>query len=180
MLSPPDLYQRTAEGVMMQGFTGEPPPVAYGGTPSRANWKDWSSAGIDPSGCPASKAQGEPNSMGYDPTDYTTGRIQPERNCQKPLWVKSELTSLIGDAHAQNMKVYADIVINHNSGGNWKTTNTPAARPGRTSPRWLPQIHAHQHDFHANWVHTNDEGYFGGFPDLCHEAPFGADWLWKG
>ena len=35
------------------------------------------------------------------------------------------------------------------------------------------------HDFYKNPFGNNDEGAFGGFPDLCHAAPNVQDWLWK-
>ena len=119
--------------------------------------------------------------MGYDPTDYfDLGDYNQNGTIETRFGSKTELTGLISEAHAQNMEVYADIVLNHNSGGQLETnqytgTQTWTDFSQVASGKFLRT----QHDFHANWVHTNDDGYFGGFPDLCHDVPFVQDWLWK-
>src|SRR5574337_765048 len=68
---------------------------------------------------PASKAAnlGGP-SMGYDPYDYyDLGDIDQKGSIKTWFGSKNELLGLIGSSHDHGMQVYADIVINHNSGG---------------------------------------------------------------
>lgn len=102
-------------GVMMQAF--------YWDVPSGGTWWDvvkgkvtaWSNAGIGAIWLPpASKAQNGPFSMGYDPTDYYDfGDFNQNGTLETRFGSKSELVSLISQAHLENMQVYADIVINH-------------------------------------------------------------------
>ena len=106
-------------GVMMQAF--------YWDVPAGGNWWNtvsgkvaaWGNAGIGSIWLPpASKAQNGAFSMGYDPTDYFDfGDYNQNGSVETRFGSKTELVSLITNAHAENMKVYADIVINHNSGG---------------------------------------------------------------
>jgi 1,4-alpha-glucan branching enzyme len=42
--------------------------------------------------------------------------------------------SLISKAHSENIQVYADIVLNHNSGGQLKTTLIQELKPTQTLP----------------------------------------------
>ena len=106
-------------GVLMQGF--------YWDVPEGGNWwntvKDkltaWSDAGIGAVWLPpASKAQNGAYSMGYDPTDYYDfGNFNQNGSTETRFGSRTELEALITKAHSENMQVYADIVINHNSGG---------------------------------------------------------------
>ena len=103
--------------------------------------------------------------MGYDPTDYFDfGNFNQNGTTETRFGSKTELTSLITAAHTENIKVYADIVINHNSGGaseynQYTKTNTWTNFTGVKSGLFKRT----QHDFHPNWVHSSDEGAFGGF-----------------
>jgi alpha-amylase len=57
-------------------------------------------------------------SMGYDPTDYFDfGNYNQNGTTETRFGSKTELVSLISKAHSENIQVYADIVLNHNSGG---------------------------------------------------------------
>jgi alpha-amylase len=65
-----------------------------------------------------SKAQNGPFSMGYDPTDYFDfGNYNQNGTIETRFGSKTELVNLITKAHTENIQVYADIVLNHNSGG---------------------------------------------------------------
>ncbi|MDN5200868.1 alpha-amylase [Fulvivirgaceae bacterium BMA10] len=169
-------------GVMMQGF--------YWDVPAGGTWwdhvagkvEDWSNAGIESIWLPpVSKAQGGATSMGYDPTDYFDfGDYNQNGTVETRFGSKSELIALINSAHNENMKVFADIVINHNSGGQLESnqytgTNTWTDFTNVASGKFLRT----QHDFHPNAIKNNDEGVFGGFPDLSHSVANVQDWLWK-
>jgi len=65
---------------------------------------------------PASKAASW-NSMGYDPYDfYDLGEFNQKGRRETWFGSKERLLSLINEAHANQLQVYADVVINHNSG----------------------------------------------------------------
>jgi alpha-amylase len=56
--------------------------------------------------------------MGYDPTDYFDfGNYNQNGTIETRFGSKTELVNLITKAHTENIQVYADIVLNHNSGG---------------------------------------------------------------
>ncbi|OCA70613.1 alpha-amylase [Chryseobacterium artocarpi] len=167
--------------VLMQGF--------YWDVPDGGNWwntvKDkltaWSNAGIGAVWLPpASKAQNGAYSMGYDPTDYYDfGNFNQNGSVETRFGSRIELEALITKAHAENMQVYADIVINHNSGGQSEAnpftgTNTWTNFSGVASGKFQRNYN----DFYKNSYGNNDEGAFGGFPDLCHANPHVQDWLW--
>lgn len=167
--------------VLMQGF--------YWDVPDGGNWwntvKDkltaWSNAGVGAIWLPpASKAQNGAFSMGYDPTDYYDfGNFNQNGSIETRFGSRTELEALITKAHAENMQVYADIVINHNSGGQSEAnpftgTNTWTNFSGVASGKFQRNYN----DFYKNAYGNNDEGSFGGFPDLCHANPHVQDWLW--
>lgn len=168
-------------GVMMQAF--------YWDVPAGGNWWNtvsskvtaWGNAGIGSIWLPpASKAQNGAFSMGYDPTDYFDfGDYNQNGSIETRFGSKTELVNLITAAHNENIKVYADIVINHNSGGQSEAnpftgTNTWTNFTGVASGKFPRNYN----DFYKNSYGNNDEGSFGGFPDLCHAAPNVQNWLW--
>lgn len=168
-------------GVMMQAF--------YWNVPSGGTWwdtvsgkvQDWSNAGIDAIWLPpASKAQNGAFSMGYDPFDYYDfGQYNQMGSVETRFGSLSELQNLITSAHNAQLSVIADIVLNHNSGGDlefnpvngqdyWTDFNPASGKFFRS-----------YNDFHPNWNYTSDSGVFGGFPDLSHAQSYVQDWLWN-
>jgi alpha-amylase len=104
-------------GVMMQAFTGMYLLAETGGGKYKSNSmvKCWYRFHWLP---PVSKAQNGPFSMGYDPTDYFDfGNYNQNGTIETRFGSKTELVNLITKAHTENIQVYADIVLNHNSGG---------------------------------------------------------------
>ncbi len=169
-------------GVMMQGFYWDVPAGGTWWNVVKSKVNQWSNAGIEAIWLPpCSKAQNGPFSMGYDPTDYYDfGNYNQNGTVETRFGSKSELQSLINAAHGQNMKVYADIVLNHNSGGaleanQYTGTNTYTDYRGIASGKFKRT----QHDFHPNSYKNSDLGIFGGFPDLSHSVPYVQDWLWN-
>jgi len=120
-------------------------------------------------------------SMGYDPYDYyDLGEF--DQKGTKPTWFgsKAKLTSLIRAAHDRGLHVYADLVINHNSGGDAEEKNPI---DGRT--RWTKftpksgKFERNWEHFHPNQYELYDDGRFGDMPDLCHHHPYVYDEILK-
>jgi alpha-amylase len=168
-------------GVMMQAFYWDVPAGGTWWNTVSSKVAAWGNAGIGSIWLPpASKAQNGAFSMGYDPTDYFDfGDYNQNGSTETRFGSKTELVNLITNAHTENLKVYADIVINHNSGGQSEAnpftgTNTWTNFTGIASGKFKRTYS----DFYKNSYGNNDEGAFGGFPDLCHSAPNVQDWLW--
>lgn len=168
-------------GVMMQAFYWDVPAGGTWWNVVKGKVDDWSNAGIDAIWLPpASKAQNGPFSMGYDPFDYFDfGEYNQMGSVETRFGSTAELQSLINEAHNNRLSVIADIVLNHNSGGDseynpFKGTNTYTNYQPLSG-----MFNRTYYDFHPNDYHANDEGVFGGFADLCHHKSYVQDWLWK-
>jgi alpha-amylase len=170
----------TGGGVIMQAF--------YWDVPSGGTWWDtvnsklssWDAAGISAIWLPpASKASNGGLSMGYDPYDYFDfGQYNQKGSIETRFGSQTELTSLISSAHTNHMQVYADLVLNHNSGGALEAN--PIAG-GNTYTDFNPmsgKFNRSYSDFHPSSVHNNDAGSFGGYPDLCHDKQWVKDWFY--
>nr|WP_321225473.1 alpha-amylase [uncultured Psychroserpens sp.] len=169
------------QGVMMQAF--------YWDVPGGGNWWNtlngkvagWSNAGIDAIWLPpVSKAQNGPFSMGYDPFDYFDfGEYNQMGSTETRFGSRTELTNMINTAHQNGLSVIADIVINHNSGGDTEYNTYTGSNTYTDFNPMSGHFLRSSTDFHANNIHSNDSGAFGGFPDLCHHQNYVQDWLWK-
>ncbi len=171
----------SSNGVMMQAF--------YWDVPGGGNWWNtikgkvpaWSNAGMNAIWLPpASKAQNGGYSMGYDPFDYFDfGNFNQMGSTETRFGSRSELESLISEAHQNNLNVYADIVLNHNSGG---SSESNIFTNSSTYTDYAPasgMFYRSQYDFHPNDFHNNDSGAFGGFADLCHHKSYVQDELYR-
>ncbi len=124
---------------------------------------------------PASKAANIGGmSMGYDPYDYyDLGDIDQKGSVKTWFGSKGELLDLIALAHQNGMQVYADVVINHNNGGDAEELN-----PIDHTTRWTkftPKSGKFLRDwecFHPSRYETWDDATFGAMPDLCHHNPY--------
>ncbi len=121
---------------------------------------------------PVSKAA-SCKSMGYNPYDYyDLGDFDQKGG--KPTWFgsKEDLLDLIKIAHSYGMQVYADMVFNHNSGGDAEEAN-----PIDSKKRWTqfrPESGQFLRDwsfFHPSLYEQWDNAIFGEMPDLCHRNP---------
>jgi alpha-amylase len=123
---------------------------------------------------PANKAAnlGGP-SMGYDPYDYyDLGDIDQKGSIKTWFGSKDELLALIKSVHESGMQVYADLVINHNSGGDGEELN-PIDNQKRWT-RFTPRSGKFKRDytyFHPALYERWDQMTFGDMPDLCHRNP---------
>ncbi len=113
-------------------------------------------------------------SMGYDPYDYyDLGAIDQKGARETWFGSEDELRALITAAHDQGMQVYADVVFNHNSGG-----DAPEVNPLDNVTCWTrfnPGSKKFPRDykcFHPSPYETWDGGTFGDMPDVCHRDPY--------
>lgn len=121
---------------------------------------------------PANKAA-EVVSMGYDPYDfYDLGEFDQKGGIPTWFGTRDELLELIQSAHGQGLQVYADLVFNHNSGGDEQEQN-----PLDGQWRWTkfrPRSGKFPRDwtcFHPSRYERWDGGTFADMPDLCHRNP---------
>jgi alpha-amylase len=131
---------------------------------------------------PASKAANIGGmSMGYDVYDYyDLGKYSQKafrtinNKDEVRTWFGSEeeLRSLLKAAHAGELKVYADLVLNHNNGADAEELN-PITNKTRWT-RFLPQSGLFTRDwtcFNPSPYPNPDSAAFGDMPDLCHINP---------
>ncbi len=120
-------------------------------------------------------------SMGYDVYDYydlgkypqkATRRVNGRDEVKTWFGTESELRELIDAAHGLDLKVYADLVLNHNNGADGQELN-PILRQERWT-RFSPMSGR----FSRDWTCFNPSPYtegtvvtFGDMPDLCHINP---------
>ena len=168
-------------GVMMQAFYWDVPEGGTWWNNVKDKVMDWSTAGIDAIWLPpVSKAHNGAYSMGYDPFDYFDfGQYDQMGSVETRFGSASELESLVNEAHRNGLNVIADIVVNHNSGGDAEDNIFTG---GQTYTDYNPasgMFYRDMYDFHPNDYHSGDSGTFGGFADLCHHKENVQNWLWK-
>jgi glycosidase len=84
----------------------------------------------------------------------------------------AELLDLIQSAHALGLQVYADLVFNHNSGGDAQELN-PIDRQSRWT-KFDPKSGKYPRDwkcFHPSQYEAWESATFDDMPDLCHRTP---------
>lgn len=112
-------------------------------------------------------------SMGYDPYDYyDLGELDQKGSVKTWFGSKKELLDLIAELHQNNLDVYADLVINHNNGGDEQELNpldgiTRWTKFNPASGKFLRDWKS----FHPSEYETWDQMTFGEMPDLCHRNP---------
>ena len=171
-------------GVLLQTF--------YWNCPSAENkegkWWDYLSTqvlGIANDGftalwlAPCSKAA-EWNSMGYDPYDYfDLGEFDQRGNASTWFGSKASLAQLIQSAHASKLQLYADVVLNHNSGADAQEPN-PLLNGQMRWTKFTPKSKKFNRDwscFHPSLYEMTDREAFGDMPDLCHRSPDVYRWM---
>ncbi|HMJ47296.1 MAG TPA: alpha-amylase family glycosyl hydrolase, partial [Ferruginibacter sp.] len=166
--------------VIMQAFYWDVPAGGTWYNVIESKLVSWKAAGITYIWLPpVSKAQSGASSMGYDPYDYFDfGQYNQHGTVETRFGSEAELLSLLNNATTQGFKLIADIVINHNSGGDWEINPTTGTGYWTKFTPVSGKFNRNYNDFHPNSIHASDEGYFGGFPDLCHNVSNVKDWLW--
>jgi alpha-amylase len=168
-------------GVMMQAFYWDVPAGGVWWETVESKIDAWDAAGISSIWLPPlNKTMNGPFSMGYDPYDfYDFGEFDQQGSIETRFGSRSELQSLVQKAHSKDIEVIADIVINHNSGGNSQFNPFTGTETYTDFQPLSGKFFRSFYDFHPNDMAANDEGVFGGFPDLSHVKPYVQDWLWK-
>ena len=123
---------------------------------------------------PVSKASSN-LSMGYDPYDYFDLGDFDQKGGVKTLYGnRAELEALIAKAHGSGLGLYADMVINHNSGADEEEVN-----PLDGQKRWT-KFRPKSGKFLRDWNSFHPSRYeqfmidgenYAGFPHLCHRNP---------
>jgi alpha-amylase len=111
--------------------------------------------------------------MGYDPYDYyDLGDIDQKGTIPTWFGTKDTLLTLIKTAHDSQMQVYADLVINQNSGADAQETNPLDGKVRWTLFNPKSGLFPRNWDcFHPSRYETTDGIPFNGMPDLCHRNP---------
>ncbi|MHA1889272.1 MAG: alpha-amylase family glycosyl hydrolase [Promethearchaeota archaeon] len=183
-LSPAPPYfdsMNIGQGVLLQGFYWLCPEGNWWNTIAEYI-PEFGEVGIDAIWLPAPyKAAGTTgiSGMGYEPYDYyDLGAYDQKENIRTRFGTESELRSLISAAHTNNVGMVADIVVNHNNGGDlefnpnvddFTYTDFSNIASGRFPRNYTC--------FHPCEYETADEGVFANFPDLCHANPYVHDGL---
>ena len=106
--------------VMMQAFYWDTPVGNWWNTLAY-QIKNWAKAGIYTIWIPPMYKSTGQNSMGYTPYDYyDLGEFNQKGGTKTRFGSRTELDNLIEIVHKYKMEVLADIVINHNDGGDWE------------------------------------------------------------
>lgn len=182
-LSPLPAIESTtpAPEVLMQGFYWD---VTAGGVwwdTINGKLDNWKNAGITSIWLPVvSKGQSGAYSMGYDPYDYFDfGQYDQHGTVKTRFGSYMQLKSLLVNAKSKGFKLIADIVINHNSGGDLEYSPYSKVSYYTSFTPKSGKFNRNYEDFHPNAIHLKDEGVFAEYPDLCHDVPYVQDWLYN-
>jgi alpha-amylase len=175
------------DDVLLQGFYWDCPEGWY--QRLEAEVPDLARAGFTAVWLPpSSKGAAGRSSMGYDVFDhYDLGTYDQKGTVPTRFGTLAELRSLLGAFHARGVRVYADIVLNHMTGGELEQNPRTGTQTwtrfryphGRFPKTWMDFHPTHEHpDTHAPY-HNN---LFG--EDLCHAHDYvrhglkvWGDWL---
>lgn len=177
-----EAHIRAEEGVMMQAFYWDVEPRGQWWNTLDSKIENWKKIGVNRIWLPpATKGMSGGYSMGYDPMDYFDfGEFDQMGTTKTRFGSRQELEKLIENAHAKKIEVIADIVLNHNSGGE---NEVNIFRNKNTYTLFRPKSGKFMRtaaDFHPNNIHSEDEGsLFFAEQDLCHEQENVTNWLWK-
>lgn len=164
-------------GVIMQAFYWDCPKLEA----QTGNWWNFlggkiaelKSTGFTALWLPPAYKAAEAMSMGYDPYDYfDLGDFNQKGGTKTYFGNRAELTTLITAIHSAGLQAYADMVINHNSGGDAQELN-----PIDGQMRWTKfepasgRFPRNLTCFHPSPYESFDEMTFGDMPDLCHRDP---------
>jgi alpha-amylase len=137
--------------------------------------EDLGKAGINALWLPPVSKAAENTTNGYDPYDYfDLGDFDQKGGTKTWYGNRAELEALIAKAHKNSIGLYADMVINHNSGADEEEVN-----PLDGETRWT-KFNPKSGRFPRDWNCFHPSRYeqvmiegenFAGFPHLCHRNP---------
>ncbi len=178
-----DLNLHTEErGVMMQAFYWDLEPRGEWWNTVSPKLEGWKKMGVDRVWLPpVSKGMSGGYSMGYDPMDYfDLGEYEQMGTTETRFGSRAELENFITKAHASKIEVIADIVLNHNSGGELEFN---PYRNKNTYTKFRPKsgrFFRTYEDYHPNKTHEKDaEALFFEEQDVCHDQANVQKWFWK-
>lgn len=181
--TPPPSRETTTPSaeVMMQSFYWDVTPGGVWWDNINSKLDSWKTAGITAVWLPViSKGESGPFSMGYDPYDYFDfGQYNQKGTTETRFGSYTELKSLLANAKSKGFKLIADIIINHNSGGDLEFSPYSGKSYYTRFTPMSGKFNRNYEDFHPSAVDAKDEDQFGGMPDLCHNIAHVQDWLWK-
>lgn len=177
---------KNGSGVMMQAFYWDVEPRGEWWNVLSDKVSGWADAGVNRIWLPVvSKGASGGYSMGYDVSDYFDfGNYNQHGTVKTRFGSKDELVSLISKAHANDLEVIADIVINHNSGGGeeynpYRDKNTYTLFD-ETHGNASGMFNRNYEDFYPNSVDNYaDDDLFYPETNLDHHREHVQDWLWK-
>ena len=169
------------DGVMMQAFYWDVTPGGIWWATIATQVDDWAANGIDAIWIPpVSKGQSGRFSMGYDPADYFDfGDFEQHGTVETRFGNRAELDALIEKAHSNNIAVIADMVINHNSGGELEFNQFQGEQTYTLFNVPSGLFNRNKHDFLPNGERGEDSGRFAGFPDMDLDSDYVQQWMWK-
>lgn len=169
------------DGVMMQAFYWDVTPGGIWWATIATQVDDWAANGIDAIWIPPiSKGQSGRFSMGYDPADYFDfGDFEQHGTVETRFGNRAELEALIQTAHSYNVAVIADMVINHNSGGELESNQFQGEQTYTLFNVPSGLFKRNKHDFLPNGERGEDSGRFAGFPDMDLNSDYVQQWMWK-
>lgn len=173
--------KQIGSGVMMQAFYWDVPAGGIWWDHLSTRVEEWSDIGVDAIWLPpVTKAHNGPFSMGYDPFDYFDfGQYDQMGSLETRFGSKEELQNLIEQSHSVRLNVIADIVLNHNSGGQLEFNEFVGKDTYTLFNPMSGKFNRTKHHFHPNSEYASDSGIFGGYPDMSHSKTYVQDWLWK-
>lgn len=125
---------------------------------------------------PPCKAAGGGYSSGYDIYDFYDLGSKDQKGTVPTKWGRKEnLLKMVSLAHANGLDVYADIVVNHRSGGEqsgYSYQNVKGSVPGAKGRLTMAPWDFHPSGWHGDWYEA-----VGGLPDIAQEVPYVRDGL---
>jgi alpha-amylase len=188
IISIPKTNTEIGEKVMLQSYFWEVPDTGEWWTLIQEEMDLLASSGFDSLWLPpmVKTKTGNVARCGYEPYDYyDLGEFNQKGSVETRYGSRQELEDLINIAHQNGISAIADIIINHNNGGEMEENPYvdiygfnpyPGEDLGNSTPTnfmnvasgLFPRNYSH---FHPCEFAEEDNAKFGYYPDLCHENP---------
>ncbi|MHA1617718.1 MAG: alpha-amylase family glycosyl hydrolase, partial [Promethearchaeota archaeon] len=170
------------EGIMLQPYYWKVPDDGKWWATLKGYLPEFADFGIDSLWLPPAQKTppGDTTTYGYEPFDYyDLGEFNQKGRIRSRYGTRTELESLIQSANNLNIGAVADIVINHNQGGEleynpyfdiYAYTDFSSVASGR-----FPRNYSH---YYPSIIYgPNDNLAWGDLPDLIHAHPYVHDQL---
>jgi alpha-amylase len=168
--------ENLGDGVMLQAFYWSTPDIGKWWTMLENQLPEFAETGFDALWLPpmSKTDSGDVSTNGYEPYDYyDLGEFDQKGSVRTRYGTRAELESLIAEADNLGVAMIADIVINHNVGGESEYN------PYALKDTYTNFMNIASEKFPRNYTHfypceygTEDNYAFANFPDLCHKNPY--------